>query len=107
MKEGSHARVGIDLGTTNSCVAFPSESKAEIIPNRTGSRTTPSLFAIGAGGEPLIGFPAKRQLITNPEFTIYGVKRLIGRKYSSPEVQAAKARARAARERARAKRKKS
>lgn len=90
MKQGPDARVGIDLGTTNSCVAFPSEPKAEVIPNRTGSRTTPSFFAIGSEGEPLIGFPAKRQLITNPEFTVYGVKRLIGRKYSSPEVQAAK-----------------
>ena len=90
MKEGTGARVGIDLGTTNSCVAFPSEGKADVIPNRTGSRTTPSFFAIGSEGTPLIGFPAKRQLITSPENTIYGVKRLIGRKFSSPEVQKAK-----------------
>ncbi|MDD5223915.1 MAG: molecular chaperone DnaK [bacterium] len=79
--------IGIDLGTTNSCVALAQGNRPEVIPNRSGSRITPSFFAVGASGEVLIGHPAKRQGITNPRNTIHGVKRLVGRKFSSPEVQ--------------------
>ncbi len=80
--------IGIDLGTTNSCVAVMEGDEAKVITNTEGSRTTPSVFAVSDGGERLVGQIAKRQAITNPENTVFGVKRLIGRKYDSTEVQA-------------------
>lgn len=79
--------IGIDLGTTNSCVAVMEGSEAKVITNPEGGRTTPSIVAVSESGERLVGQIAKRQAITNPEHTIFGVKRLIGRKYASPEVQ--------------------
>jgi molecular chaperone DnaK len=79
--------IGIDLGTTNSCVAVMEGGDATVITNPEGGRTTPSIVAINEGGERLVGQIAKRQAITNPENTVFGVKRLIGRKYSSKEVQ--------------------
>ena len=79
--------IGIDLGTTNSCVAIMEGGDAKVITNPEGGRTTPSIVAVTEGGERLVGQIAKRQAITNPENTVFGVKRLIGRKFSSPEVQ--------------------
>jgi molecular chaperone DnaK len=81
--------IGIDLGTTNSCVAIMSGGDPVVIANAEGSRTTPSVVAITDKGERLIGQIAKRQAITNPEHTIFSVKRLMGRKYNSREVQQA------------------
>jgi len=79
--------IGIDLGTTNSCVAVMEGSDATVITNPEGGRTTPSIVAINDSGERLVGQIAKRQAITNPENTVFGVKRLIGRKYASKVVQ--------------------
>ena len=79
--------IGIDLGTTNSCVAVMEGGDPVVITNAEGSRTTPSIVAFSDKGERLVGQIAKRQAITNPDNTIFGVKRLIGRKYGSPEVQ--------------------
>jgi molecular chaperone DnaK len=79
--------IGIDLGTTNSCVAVMEGGDATVIPNSEGSRTTPSMVAFTEGGERLVGQIAKRQAITNPESTIYVVKRLIGRKMDESEVK--------------------
>src|SRR5574342_705382 len=79
--------IGIDLGTTNSCVAVMESGEAVVIPNSEGSRTTPSMVAFTEGGERLVGQIAKRQAITNPESTVFSIKRLIGRKYDTPEVQ--------------------
>ncbi len=79
--------IGIDLGTTNSCVSIMEGGEAKVITNPEGGRTTPSIVAISDKGERLVGQIAKRQSITNPENTVFGVKRLIGRKYDSPEVQ--------------------
>ncbi len=79
--------IGIDLGTTNSCVAVMEGSEAKVITNPEGGRTTPSVVAVSESGERLVGQIAKRQSITNPENTVFGVKRLIGRKFSSKEVQ--------------------
>ena len=79
--------IGIDLGTTNSCVAVMEGGDAKVITNPEGGRTTPSIVAINESGERLVGQIAKRQAITNPENTVFGVKRLIGRKYASREVQ--------------------
>jgi molecular chaperone DnaK len=80
--------IGIDLGTTNSCVAImEAGGEAKIITNAEGGRTTPSIVAITEGGERIVGQTAKRQAITNPENTVFGVKRLIGRKFDSKEVQ--------------------
>jgi molecular chaperone DnaK len=81
--------IGIDLGTTNSCVAIMSGGDPVVIANAEGSRTTPSVVAITDKGERLVGQIAKRQAITNPENTIFSVKRLMGRKYRSREVQEA------------------
>jgi len=78
--------IGIDLGTTNSCVAIMERGEAKVITNAEGGRTTPSIVALNDRGERLVGQIAKRQAITNPENTVFGVKRLIGRKYDSPEV---------------------
>lgn len=79
--------IGIDLGTTNSAIAYMLAGKPEVIANAEGNRTTPSVVAIGKNGQRLVGQVAQRQRVTNPKNTIYGVKRLIGRKYSDPEVQ--------------------
>jgi len=79
--------VGIDLGTTNSCVAIFEGGEAKVIPNREGSRTTPSVVAFLENGEILVGLPAKRQAIINAENTIFGIKRLMGRKFNDPVVQ--------------------
>ena len=81
--------IGIDLGTTNSCVAIMSGGDPVVIANAEGSRTTPSVVAVTDKGERLIGQIAKRQAITNPENTIYSIKRLMGRKYNSRQVQEA------------------
>ncbi len=79
--------IGIDLGTTNSVVAIMEGKEAKVIPNAEGGRTTPSMVAFTESGERLVGQVAKRQAITNPENTIYAVKRLIGRKYDTREIQ--------------------
>ncbi|MEJ2168470.1 MAG: molecular chaperone DnaK [Desulfobacterales bacterium] len=79
--------IGIDLGTTNSCVAVMEGGEAKVINNPEGGRTTPSMVAITDNAERLVGQIAKRQAVTNPENTVFGVKRLIGRKWDSPEVQ--------------------
>ena len=79
--------IGIDLGTTNSCVAIMEGGDAKVITNPEGGRTTPSIVAVSENGERTVGQIAKRQAITNPENTVFAVKRLIGRKYVSPEVQ--------------------
>ncbi len=79
--------IGIDLGTTNSCVALMEGGKARVIENAEGDRTTPSTVAFTKDGEVLVGQPAKRQAVTNPERTLYAVKRLIGRKFSEDVVQ--------------------
>jgi molecular chaperone DnaK len=79
--------IGIDLGTTNSCVAVMESGDANIINNPEGGRTTPSMVAIADTGERLVGQIAKRQAVTNPENTVFGIKRLIGRKFDSKEVQ--------------------
>ncbi|KAF1696690.1 molecular chaperone DnaK [Pseudoxanthomonas jiangsuensis] len=79
--------IGIDLGTTNSCVAIMDGGKARVIENAEGDRTTPSIVAYTKDGEVLVGAPAKRQAVTNPKNTFYAVKRLIGRKFTDAEVQ--------------------
>ncbi len=78
--------IGIDLGTTNSCVAIMDSGDARVITNADGGRTTPSMVAISSSGERLVGQIAKRQAVTNPENTVFGVKRLIGRKADASEV---------------------
>ena len=77
--------IGIDLGTTNSCVAILENNKPKVIENNEGARTTPSI--VSYGDEILVGAPAKRQAVTNPKRTVYASKRLIGRKFDEPEVQ--------------------
>ncbi len=79
--------IGIDLGTTNSCVAVLENGKAKVIQNTEGHNTTPSVVAFGKGGETLVGQVAKRQAVTNPKKTLYGIKRLIGRKLDSAEAK--------------------
>lgn len=79
--------IGIDLGTTNSCVAIMDGGKARVIENSEGDRTTPSIVAYTKDGEVLVGASAKRQAVTNPKNTFYAVKRLIGRKFTDAEVQ--------------------
>ena len=81
--------IGIDLGTTNSCVAIMEGGKPKVIENSEGARTTPSVVAYTDDGEILVGAPAKRQAVTNAKNTIYAVKRLIGRKFDDAEVQKA------------------
>ena len=76
--------IGIDLGTTNSCVAVMDGKDAKVIENAEGARTTPSIVAFSGDGERLVGQPAKRQAVTNPENTVFAVKRLIGRRYDDP-----------------------
>ncbi len=82
--------IGIDLGTTNSVVAIVQGGQPQVIKNRTGQLLTPSVVALTAGGKRLVGHLAKRQAITNPENTVYASKRLIGRKYSSAQIQKAR-----------------
>jgi molecular chaperone DnaK len=79
--------IGIDLGTTNSCVAVMDGKTPKVIENSEGMRTTPSIVAFSDDGERLVGQPAKRQAVTNPERTIFAVKRLIGRRYDDPTVE--------------------
>ncbi len=79
--------IGIDLGTTNSCVAILDGDTARVIENAEGDRTTPSIIAYTDDGETLVGQPAKRQAVTNPKNTLYAIKRLIGRRYEDEEVQ--------------------
>src|SRR5919202_552520 len=79
--------LGIDLGTTNSVMAIMEAGEPTVLENSEGSRLTPSVVAIAKSGERLVGQVAKRQAITNPENTIYSIKRLMGRKYDDPEVQ--------------------
>ncbi|HTN94106.1 MAG TPA: molecular chaperone DnaK [Gallionella sp.] len=79
--------IGIDLGTTNSCVAIMESGKTKVIENAEGARTTPSIVAYMEDGEVLVGAPAKRQAVTNPKNTLYGVKRLIGRRFDEKMVQ--------------------
>jgi len=79
--------IGIDLGTTNSCVAVMEGASARVIENAEGDRTTPSIVAFSKDGEVLVGAPAKRQAVTNPKNTFYAVKRLIGRKFTDAEVK--------------------
>jgi molecular chaperone DnaK len=79
--------IGIDLGTTNSCVAIMDGKDPKVITNPEGGRTTPSMVAWSDSGERIVGQVAKRQAVTNPENTVFAVKRLIGRKYASPEAQ--------------------
>jgi len=78
--------IGIDLGTTNSCVAIMEGNQPKVIENAEGLRTTPSIVAFGNNGETLIGQAAKRQAITNPANTVFAIKRLVGRRYDDPIV---------------------
>ena len=79
--------IGIDLGTTNSCVAILEGGEAVVIHNHEGGRTTPSMVSFTAEGDTVVGAPSKRQMITNPERTVFGVKRLIGKPFDSDEIQ--------------------
>src|SRR5436190_88493 len=79
--------IGIDLGTTNSCVAIVEGGQPKVIENSEGSRTTPSVVSYQDDGEILVGAPAKRQAVTNSKNTLYAIKRLIGRKFDEKEVQ--------------------
>ena len=82
--------VGIDLGTTNSCVAIMEGRAARVIENAEGARTTPSVVAFTDDGSRLVGLQAKRQAVTNPDNTLYATKRLIGRKMGEPEIDVIK-----------------
>src|ERR1700743_3116229 len=79
--------IGIDLGTTNSCIAIMEGKSAKVIENSEGARTTPSMVAFANSGERLVGPAAKRQAVTNPENTLVAIKRLIGRRYDDPMAQ--------------------
>ena len=79
--------IGIDLGTTNSCVAIMDGKDPRVVENAEGARTTPSMIGFAKDGERLVGQPAKRQAVTNPENTLYGIKRLLGRRFNDPQVQ--------------------
>ncbi|MDE0933199.1 MAG: Hsp70 family protein, partial [Novosphingopyxis baekryungensis] len=76
--------IGIDLGTTNSCVAVMDGGKPKVIENAEGARTTPSIVAFAKDNERLVGQPAKRQAVTNPDKTLFAIKRLIGRRFDDP-----------------------
>ena len=86
----SNKVIGIDLGTTNSCFAIMEGKDPKVLENSEGARTTPSMVAF-TDNERLVGFPAKRQAVTNPENTLFAIKRLIGRRFNSPEVEKDKA----------------
>ena len=79
--------IGIDLGTTNSCVAVVEGQQPKVIENSEGARTTPSVIAYTDGDEVLVGAPAKRQAVTNPQKTLYAIKRLIGRRFDDDVVK--------------------
>ena len=79
--------IGIDIGTTNSCVAVMDGGEAKVIENAEGDRTTPSIIAYANDGEVLVGQPAKRQAVTNPDNTLFAIKRLIGRQFDDEVVQ--------------------
>ncbi len=79
--------IGIDPGTTNSCVAIMDGTTARVLENAEGDRTTPSIIAYTQDGETLVGQPAKRQAVTNPQNTLFAIKRLIGRRFQDEEVQ--------------------
>ena len=79
--------IGIDLGTTNSCVAIMDGGDPKVIENSEGNRTTPSIVAFADNGERLVGQVAKRQAVTNPTKTLFAIKRLIGRKFTDAEVK--------------------
>jgi len=79
--------IGIDLGTTNSCVAIMDGSQPKVLENAEGTRTTPSVVAFGENDERLVGQSAKRQAVTNPENTLFAVKRLIGRNFEDKSVK--------------------
>ena len=79
--------IGIDLGTTNSCVAIMEGTTPKVLENAEGQRTTPSIVAFTADKQRIVGAPAKRQAVTNPENTVYASKRLIGRRFDDPMVQ--------------------
>merc|ERR550537_938089 len=79
--------IGIDLGTTNSCVSIMDGGAAKVLENSEGMRTTPSMVGMAADGQRLVGIPAKRQAVTNPENTIFAAKRLIGRKFTDEATQ--------------------
>src|SRR3989344_6337960 len=79
--------LGIDLGTTNSAMAIVEGGSPRIIESKEGNRTTPSIVAISKSGERLVGVTAKRQLVTNPQNTVYSIKRLIGRRFDDSEVE--------------------
>lgn len=83
--------IGIDLGTTNSCVALVESSKPKVIPNKHGYNTTPSVLAVTEDGSRIVGQIAVRQAITNPANTVHAAKRLIGRPWGSEEVEHARA----------------
>ena len=78
--------IGIDLGTTNSCVAIMDGKTPKVIENAEGARTTPSVVGVMEDGERLVGQPAKRQAVTNPSNTLFAIKRLIGRSFDDPVV---------------------
>jgi molecular chaperone DnaK len=84
--------IGIDLGTTNSCAAFVRNNKPEVLRSREGHNTVPSIIALNARGKMVVGHPAKGQMVTNPQQTVFGAKRLVGRAYDSPLVQHIKGR---------------
>ena len=79
--------IGIDLGTTNSAVAIIEGGQPKIIENQEGTRTTPSVVALAKNGDRMVGLLAKRQAVTNPDNTVYGIKRFIGRMFDDPEIQ--------------------
>src|SRR3954467_9416182 len=79
--------IGIDLGTTNSCVAVLEGGEPVVIHNQEGGRTTPSMVSWNADGEVVVGAASKRQMVTNPQRTVFGVKRLIGRKATDQDIQ--------------------
>jgi len=84
--------IGIDLGTTNSCVAVMEGTQAKVLENAEGTRTTPSVVAFGENDERLVGQSAKRQAVTNPENTLFAVKRLMGRNFEDKSVKKENAR---------------
>src|SRR3954465_5125092 len=79
--------IGIDLGTTNSCVAVMEGGKPKVVENAEGARTTPSMVAFSKDGERLVGQPAKRQAVTNPDRTLFAIKRLMGRRFNDEQVK--------------------
>jgi molecular chaperone DnaK len=85
VKQGEYV-IGIDLGTTNSCVSIMEGGVPKVIENAEGQRTTPSIVAFTNDGQRLVGAPAKRQAVTNPENTLYATKRLIGRRFEDANV---------------------